>query len=75
MFDLFPEEWDSIFGEEFYAYNIHNGFYYLRSHDNWNAQAKSRLVPGCTKVSPVSEEELQMSIEKIRQRAGAVNAE
>ena len=73
--DLLPEEWDSIFGEEFYAYNIHNGFYYLRSHDNWNAQAKSRLVPGCTKVSPVSEEELQMSIEKIRQRAGAVNAE
>lgn len=73
--DLLPEGWDSVFGEEFYAYCIHNGFYYLSSHSGWNAQAKSRLVPGCTKVSPATEEELQMSIENIRQRTGVANAE
>ncbi|MBD5118799.1 MAG: recombinase family protein [Clostridiales bacterium] len=72
--DLLPEGWESAFGEEFYAYSIHNGFYYLSSHTGWNAQAKSHLVPGCTKVSPVSEEELQMSIENIRQRTGVANA-
>ncbi len=73
--DLLPEEWDTAFGEEFYAYSIHNGFYYLSSHAGWNAQAKSRLVPGCTKVSPISEEALEMSIENIRRRTGAANAE
>ena len=73
--DLIPEGWDGMFGEEFYAYSIHNGFYYLRSHTGWNAQAKSRLVPGCTKVSPVSEADLQTSIENIRQRTGVANAE
>lgn len=72
--DLLPEGWDRLFGEEFYAYSIHNGFYYLSSHTGWNAQAKSRPVPGCTKVSPVSEEELQTSIENIRQRTGVANA-
>ncbi len=73
--DLLPEEWEGTFGEEFYTYSVHNGFYYLNSHDGWNAQAKSRLVPGCTKVSPISQEELQINLENIRRRAGAVNAE
>lgn len=73
--DLLPEGWDSAFGDEFYAYSIHNGFYYLNSHDSWNAQAKSRLVPGCTKIAPISEEELRITIENIRRRAGAANAE
>ncbi len=71
--DLLPEEWDSTFGEEFYAYSIQHGFYYL--DDSWNARMKSRLVPGCTKIVPVTEEELQMSIERIRRKAGAANAE
>lgn len=73
--DLLSEGWDRVFGEEFYAYCIHNGFYYFSSHTGWNAQAKSRLVPGCTKVLPATEKELQMSIENIRQRTGVANAE
>lgn len=73
--DLLPEGWESTFGEEFYAYSVHNGFYYLRSNDGWNARVKSRVVPGCTKVSPASEEELQISIENIKRRVGAINAE
>ncbi len=71
--DLLPEEWDSAFGEEFYAYSIQHGFYYL--DESWNARIKSRLVPGCAKVFPATEEELQMSIERIGRKAGAANAE
>ncbi len=71
--DLLPEGWDGTFGEEFYAYSVDNRFYYLDGH--WKAQAKSRLVPGCTKVSPASEAELQIRIENIKRRAGAANAE
>lgn len=71
--DLLPEEWDATFGEEFYEYSVQHGFYYL--DDSWNAQAKSRLVPGCTKILPATEEELQMSIERMRRKAGAANAE
>lgn len=73
--DLLPDGWDSTFGEEFYVHGIHNSFYYLDPGSAWNARAKSRVVPGCTKVSPISEEELQRNIETIRRRAGVVNGE
>lgn len=72
--DLLPEGWDSTFGEDFYAHSIHNQLYYPGSSGSWNARTKSRPVPGCTRMTPVSEEELQMSIENIRQRTGVANA-
>lgn len=42
---------------------------------DWKAQAKGLAVPDSGQVTLLSEEELLMSIEKLRMKAGAVYGE
>ena len=72
---LCAEEWGDSFGTEFYAFNIQNAFYYLNPHIDWKAQAKSHVVPDPDQITLLSEEELLMSIEKLRAKAGIVYGE
>ena len=72
---LCAEEWGDSFGTEFYAFNIQNAFYYLDPHTDWKAQARSHAVPNPDQVTPLSEEELLMNIEKLRTKAGITYGE
>lgn len=71
--DLCPEEWAESFGEEFYDFSMQNGFYYLNPQAEWNAQAKSRLVPNSMRISILSQDELQSNIENLKVRVGTMN--
>ena len=68
-----PEEWEESFGDEFYDFSVQNGLYYISSRLDWKAQAKSHAVACGGQPHMISEEELQMSMARIRMRAGAVN--
>ena len=65
---LCPEEWNDSFGEEFYDYALENSFYYLAPRTDWNSQAKSIIAPGVKQVAVLSEEELQASIEQLKEK-------
>lgn len=73
--DYIPQEWGEAFGEEFYAFCVQNGLYYIRVNGDWNARAKSRVVSDANELSIISEEELRMSIERMRMKVGAGNNE
>lgn len=65
---LTPEEWNDSFGEEFYDYALENSFYYLAPRTDWNAQAKSIVAPGVKQIAVLSQEELQASIEQLKEK-------
>ena len=65
---LCPEEWNDSFGEEFYDYALENSFYYLAPRTDWNSQSKSIIAPGVKQVAVLSEEELQASIEQLKEK-------
>ena len=65
---LCTEEWNDSFGEEFYDYALENSFYYLAPRTDWNSQAKSIIAPGVKQVAVLSEEELQASIEQLKEK-------
>lgn len=65
---LTPEEWNDSFGEEFYDYALENSFYYLAPRTDWNSQAKSIVAPGVKQIAVLSQEELQASIEQLKEK-------
>lgn len=72
---LCAEEWGDSFGTEFYAFNIQNAFYYMNTRIHWKAGTKSHAVSDPDQITLPSEEELLMSIEKMRTKAGTVYGE
>ena len=63
--ELYPEEWESEFGDEFYEHNLENGFYYIAPNTEWQSQTKSILAPGLQQYTVASAEQLQLSIDDI----------
>ena len=68
--DLCPDEWQDSFGEEFYDYAIDNSFYYLAPKTNWKADSRSVTVPGVSRISVKTEDDLLDSICTLRGMAG-----
>lgn len=65
--ELFPEEWHSGFGQDFYDHRLQHDFYFGTIQSAWNAQAESVPVDGSHQAS-LSEEKLQESMEKLKKR-------
>ncbi|MEA4964893.1 MAG: recombinase family protein [Oscillospiraceae bacterium] len=72
---LCPEEWSDTFGQEFYDYSIQNGFFFISRNYDWKAQTKATMLPDSTNVTVLSADELQVSIESLRMRAGVAHGE
>jgi site-specific DNA recombinase len=72
---LCPDEWIDTFGQEFYDYSVQNGFFFITRGNDWKAQAKAVAIPGSSKVTVLTADELQMSLENLQMRVGAVNGE
>ena len=68
--DMCPEEWDDSFGDEFYDYALDNSFYSLAPKTDWKADSQSVMVPGMQQFYIKSEDDLESSIELLRQKVG-----
>ncbi len=68
--DMCPEEWDDSFGDEFYDYALDNSFYFLAPKTDWKADSQSVMVPGVQQFHIKSEDDLESSIELLRQKVG-----
>ena len=67
---LCPQEWQESFGDGFYDYAIDNSFYFLAPKTDWKADSKSVLPPGISQFAIKTEDELDSSIEEIKQKVG-----
>ncbi|MGI6700746.1 MAG: recombinase family protein [Christensenellales bacterium] len=65
--ELCPEEWADDFGEEFYEHTLENGFFYIAPNSEWNTQAKSIPAPGMNRFSAPSPEQLQISMDLLKE--------
>ena len=66
--ELCPKEWSETFGEEFYAYALDNSFYFLAPKTDWKADTKPIVAPGIRQHSVLTENELDLHIEQLRQK-------
>lgn len=68
---LCAEDWGDSFGMEFYTFSVKNAFYYIKPRHEWNARAKSRVIPDSNQIALPTEEELLVTIENLKSKAGA----
>lgn len=64
--DYIPEEWNDTFGKDFYEHRIQNGLFYGNSQGEWNSQADSIPLPDETHQQLPPDEEIQISMEKLK---------
>ena len=65
-----PEEWQDSFGDDFYDYALDNSFYFLAPKTDWKAGSKGVAPPGIQQMEIKTEEDLDNSIEAIKQKVG-----
>ena len=68
-----PEEWNDDFGAEFYEHVLDNDFYYLSPNSSWQADAISIPAPGILQFELPSEQDLQISIEELKEETETQN--
>ncbi len=69
--DMCPDEWQESFGDEFYDYALDNSFYFLSPKTDWKAYSKSVDVPGIQQIKIKTDEDLEISIEILKHKAGS----
>ncbi len=67
--NLYPEEWEGEFGEEFYEHMLENGFFYLMPAAEWHAQAASIPAPGMNKIVVPTMDDLQVRMALLKEGA------
>lgn len=65
---ILPEEWEESFGSEFYEYAVDNAFYFISPKSDWKADLPSTEVRCFNQITLKSEDELDRSIQIIKQR-------
>ena len=60
-----PEQWDSNFGDEFYAYSL-NSLYFAPRTQEWNSDSKSHVVDGQLSYSIMSDADIESGFEELK---------
>ena len=60
-----PEQWDSNFGDEFYAYSL-NSLYFAPKTQEWNSDSKSRVVDGQMSYTIMSDADIESGFEELK---------
>ncbi|MCI9425996.1 MAG: recombinase family protein [Flavonifractor sp.] len=72
--ELFPEQWEHGFGEEFYDHIVENEIFYMAKSAVWQANRPSVPAPGVAQYSVPTEENLQAMMETLTREVTASHA-
>lgn len=67
--EMFPEQWEDCFGEEFYDHIMENEMFYLAKSAAWQVHRPSVPAPGMAQYVVPSKNELQTEIETLTREA------
>ena len=70
-----PDEWQDSFGDEFYDYALDNSFFFLSPKTDWKAGCRSVDAPGIQQIKIKTDEDLEISIEILKHKAGNISNE
>lgn len=73
--DMCPDEWQNNFGDEFYDYAIDNSFFFLSPKTDWKSSCRSIDAPGIQQIKIKTDEDLEISIEILKHKAGSISNE
>ena len=73
--DMCPDEWQDSFGDEFYDYALDNSFFFLSPKTDWKAGCRSVDAPGIQQIKIKTDEDLEISIEILKHKAGKISNE
>lgn len=69
--ELFQEQWEDRFGEEFYDHIVENEIFYMAESTAWQTRRPSIPAPGMAQYRAPTEEELQIMMETLTREAAA----
>ncbi len=69
--ELFQEQWEDRFGEEFYEHIVENEIFYMAGSAAWQTRRPSIPAPGMAQYRAPTEEELQIMMETLTREAAA----
>lgn len=72
--ELFPEQWEHGFGEEFYDHIVENEIFYMAKSAVWQANRPSVPAPGMAQYGVPTEEKLQAMMETLTREVAAGHA-